>query len=188
MARIREYDPELVLDLAMKTFWKEGYEGTSIRALAKACNLTTRSMYNAYPDKDKFFEATLDHYYQKVLNPILQILESRTGFSALEKFVKILGNGSTSEGCLYFNTSGVRHLVSVSAVRKIDRYLRRLKLVIQAKLEEAKASGSFSGNSDLRSDQIVANVMGFVQSLRAGIAKEKASAALAQVIIDIQNE
>jgi len=188
MARPKEHNPEFVLESAMKAFWADGYEGTSIRDLAKACKLTTRSMYNAYPDKDSFFEAALELYQQIVLNPLIQILELGHGFSAIKAFFEVLEKGSTADGCLFFNTSASRHLVRPLAAKKVDRYIYRLRETLIKKLEEERVARKFSGNSELRADQIVASIMGFVQSLKAGISNKRAGAVLNQLVLDIQNE
>lgn len=185
MSRTREYDPDIVIDAAVNTFWKHGYEGTSVRDLAKSCGLTTRSMYNAYPDKDKFFEAALDRYHTTVLNPVLHLIESGRGLDALKSFVNLLSTAANRNGCLFVNTAMSRHLVSDVASAKVEKYLKHLRKCIQNKLEEARKDGLFNGDSELRATQLVMGALGFSVSLRAGVPQKEAAAAFRQIVADI---
>lgn len=56
------YDPETVLDIAMRQFWEHGYEGTSLSDLTEAMGINRRSLYAAYGSKEGLFEAALSRY------------------------------------------------------------------------------------------------------------------------------
>lgn len=188
MARPRAYDPDAVLNAAVQAFWKCGYEGTSIRDLVDACGLTTRSMYDAFGDKEQFFEAAMDRYHEQVLAPVLQLLGQGRGIAALEKFANLLCEVGTPDGCLYVNTGAERNLVSAAAIKRVERYLKRLRLLIRDKLEQAREDGDFHGDSEGRASQFCVSVNGFMMSLKCGLSREQSSAGLRLLVKDIKRD
>ena len=63
MARPRELDEEIVLDMAVQCFRTQGYEATSIRDLVERTGMTVASLYNAFGDKRSLYQKTLDQIY-----------------------------------------------------------------------------------------------------------------------------
>lgn len=62
MARPRGFDEDIVIESAMLTFWKNGYEATSIGNLEEATGISRISIYNAFGDKFNLFIKALDKY------------------------------------------------------------------------------------------------------------------------------
>lgn len=60
--RPRSFDPDEVLDKAMRVFWKRGFEGASLADLEEATCLTRPSLYAAFGDKESLFAKSLAHY------------------------------------------------------------------------------------------------------------------------------
>ena len=50
------------LDIALKVFWRKGYEGTSIDDLTKAMGINRPSLYCAFGNKEELFRKALDRY------------------------------------------------------------------------------------------------------------------------------
>lgn len=65
MARLREFDIDVVLDAAMCTFWRQGYESTSIADLVAATGLQKGSLYKAFHDKHTLFVQVLHRYLEQ---------------------------------------------------------------------------------------------------------------------------
>ena len=65
MARPREFDEAAALDAAIQRFWSRGYEGTSVRDLAKSMRITGASLYNAFGDKRSLYRRALDCYVEQ---------------------------------------------------------------------------------------------------------------------------
>jgi TetR/AcrR family transcriptional repressor of nem operon len=76
MARHKEFDQEVVLEKAMETFWRYGYEGTSIQALLQAMGINRGSLYDTFGDKRSLFQAAIAHYNQTVIRQALAALEA----------------------------------------------------------------------------------------------------------------
>jgi TetR/AcrR family transcriptional repressor of nem operon len=62
MARPKQFDPDEALDAAMKLFWEQGYEGTSVQELVERTGVHKRSMYYTFGDKHALFVKALSRY------------------------------------------------------------------------------------------------------------------------------
>ncbi|MFY2822688.1 TetR/AcrR family transcriptional regulator [Ruegeria sp. MALMAid1280] len=60
--RPRKFDEDRILDIARDLFWRQGYEGTSIKHLTEATGLTPPSLYAAFGSKEGLFVRALDRY------------------------------------------------------------------------------------------------------------------------------
>lgn len=71
MARPREFDEDAVLDAAIRCFWSQGYEATSVRDLAGSMGLTGASLYNAFGDKRSLFRRALERYLDQGIRKLI---------------------------------------------------------------------------------------------------------------------
>lgn len=107
MARTRNFDEEQVLDKAMRLFWKQGYEATSIQDLVACTGVNRASLYNTFGGKSQLFQVVLDRYRMTVVNPRLKsIRQSIQGRAAIEQFFLDLINDKDNfkYGCLMTNS------------------------------------------------------------------------------------
>ncbi|MBP5858889.1 TetR/AcrR family transcriptional regulator [Marivibrio halodurans] len=62
MPRTKSFDPDRVLDRAMRAFWARGYEATSVEDLVAATGINRASLYGTFGDKHALFLKALEHY------------------------------------------------------------------------------------------------------------------------------
>ncbi|MEV0278793.1 TetR/AcrR family transcriptional regulator [Streptomyces sp. NPDC050610] len=62
VGRPRAFDMETVLEAAMRLFWEQGYEATSLAQLRAATGLSSASLYSAFGSKGGLFEQVVEHY------------------------------------------------------------------------------------------------------------------------------
>ena len=60
MARKKSYDEKDVIEKALSTFWREGYEGTSTRMLEKEMGINQFSIYSSFENKNQNHVLTID--------------------------------------------------------------------------------------------------------------------------------
>jgi AcrR family transcriptional regulator len=60
--RPRSFDRERALDVAMREFWRRGFDAVSIGELTTAMGITPPSLYAAFGDKKTLFREVLDLY------------------------------------------------------------------------------------------------------------------------------
>jgi len=64
VGRPRQFDEDQVLDAAMRTFWANGYEYTSLTDLLAATGLHKGSLYQSFGDKHRLFVTSLKRYLE----------------------------------------------------------------------------------------------------------------------------
>jgi AcrR family transcriptional regulator len=60
--RPREFDRAVALDIAMRLFWRHGYEGTSIARLTAAMGINAPSLYATFGSKEQLYRDALRLY------------------------------------------------------------------------------------------------------------------------------
>lgn len=60
--RPRGFDREAALERAMRLFWRDTYEGTSLADLTAAMGISAPSLYAAFGSKDALFREAVAHY------------------------------------------------------------------------------------------------------------------------------
>lgn len=164
--RPRKSDPEKVLDTVMKTFWKQGYSGTSVNDLAAASGMAKPGLYANFGDKDAIFEKALSKYLNEVTDPLLQVLgqcsrplrDSIGGF--LERVAASAASPAGPKGCLVAlclleSAEMSEHLQDMSRrlnLQRRDAFLKRLQ---SAAREELPAGHDCEALADFFSGQVI---------------------------------
>ncbi|MFG2288676.1 TetR/AcrR family transcriptional regulator [Streptomyces sp. NPDC048595] len=60
--RPRSFDRETALERAVRSFWEQGYEATSIADLTRAMGISAPSLYAAFGDKRALFDEVVTEY------------------------------------------------------------------------------------------------------------------------------
>jgi TetR/AcrR family transcriptional repressor of nem operon len=106
LARTREFDPDLVLAAAQQTFWRKGYEATSLSDLLEATGLARQSLYNAFGDKRALFLATLRRYEENAFRQVSQALEGKSARAAIRRVFENVPDGAARDcGCFLVNAA-----------------------------------------------------------------------------------
>jgi TetR/AcrR family transcriptional regulator, copper-responsive repressor len=101
----RQFDRSKALDVAMELFWRHGYAATSMTMLLEALDLTAPSLYAAFGNKERLFQAAVERYAQtfgaKVMSPLNAPLPAREAIEQM--LLNSAANVSSSKnphGCL----------------------------------------------------------------------------------------
>lgn len=62
IGRPREFEPERVLDLAMRLFWEHGYDGVAISDVTEATGINRRGLYDTFGSKEELFRRAVERY------------------------------------------------------------------------------------------------------------------------------
>lgn len=108
MARSKEFEENIVLDKAMKLFWEQGYEKSSMTELVEHMGIHRRSLYDTFGDKHTLFLKTMDRFRDKVNTAIAgEVKRSKTPVEALHFIFDfmIYGEVDAPSGCLMVNSA-----------------------------------------------------------------------------------
>jgi AcrR family transcriptional regulator len=102
--RPRTFDVDEALDIALKVFWRKGYEGTSIDDLTKAIGINRPSLYCAFGNKEELFRKALDRYAEGPGALYREALGEPTARGVAERLLRgtaeALGDPRNPRGCL----------------------------------------------------------------------------------------
>jgi TetR/AcrR family transcriptional repressor of nem operon len=154
MAGVKQFDRSDVLDRAMALFWRRGYEATSIRDLVAATGISRGSIYATFGDKEGLFFAVLDHYGEKVAEPLMAELGDADPRRAIERmFESIIRRTSDPRiprGCLNTNTSLECPASGDEITRKIAQGFGQQESAIYRVLRHAQAGGLLASTLDAK--------------------------------------
>ncbi|WP_066224932.1 TetR/AcrR family transcriptional regulator [Formosa haliotis] len=108
MARKKQYIEEEVIEKAMRLFWRNGYENTSMQMLEKEMGINKFSIYSSFGSKHGVFLESLKSYKTKVADIFLKFKNASNGSSDIKQFfydsVAIGLLEDNEKGCLVTNT------------------------------------------------------------------------------------
>ncbi|GGE31069.1 TetR family transcriptional regulator [Pullulanibacillus camelliae] len=178
MARNKEYDEGAVLDKAMKLFWEQGYEKTSMADLVEHMGIHRRSIYDAFTDKHTLFLKVMDRFGEKVRADVQAgIKQAETAEGAIEFIFDYILDGEEGmpPGCLFVNS------VVELAIRDADVDLKtrhafiRSEQLIEEVVRRGQESGEFNKqHSAAHFAEYLNNVLtGLRVMIRTSLDKEK---------------
>ncbi len=190
VGRPREFDEEQVLDAAMKAFWANGYEGTSLADLVAVTGLHKGSLYQAFGDKHSLFIQTLKRYLQNIRrqkNRILDEAETPLGGirAVLHGFIDMSEiDADCPQGCM-----AVKMLVEMAPHdSEVQRIMQEHKSGMRASLErrviQAQANGEL--DADKSPAMITSLIMIFMDGLAAQATAGPMNAEQAHALLDGQ--
>ena len=154
MTGVRQFDEGAVLDRAMETFWRRGYEATSIDDLVAATGVKRGSLYNAFGDKEALFLAAFERYRQRVLTPIDDALDDPDALAGIEAMVqtqlRIAADIDGPCGCLVLNTAMETAGRGDRLARRMREEMAKVETRIYQALLRAQGDGALAAGRDLR--------------------------------------
>lgn len=118
--RPSEFNRDAALEVALLAFWRNGYQGTSVKSLSEELGITRSSFYNAYGSQEAIFLEALNQYLDRSPDRAMANETPEGSICALisETFRVIcasLAGDPDAKGCLAVN--------SVSALCNVDQNL-----------------------------------------------------------------
>ncbi|GAA3256453.1 TetR/AcrR family transcriptional regulator [Nonomuraea helvata] len=153
MARQRAFDREVALERALLSFWRHGYEATSVAELTAAMGIRPPSLYAAFGDKRRLFEEAVRRYQETYGAFTARALaEEPTGRAAIERVLREsaaeFASDSHPAGCLII-TAAVNCGPESAEVQELLRGFREAtKAALKARIDEDVAAGRLPADTD----------------------------------------
>jgi len=165
---------QTALERAMKLFWRQGYEGTSLSDLTRELGITRASLYAAFESKEALFLKALDLYEARAGYREAALTAPTASVYAralLEGAADLHGDKKNPPGCL-----GVQGALACAPQSEEIRteLIRRRKVgesIIRERLKRFKAAG------DLPPDADAADLARFLSIVIYGITVQAAGGA-----------
>ncbi|KOG61472.1 TetR/AcrR family transcriptional regulator [Streptomyces varsoviensis] len=187
VGRPRAFDMENVLEAAMRLFWEQGYEATSLTQLRAATGLSSASLYGTFGSKEGLFERVVEHYTKGpggvtdiVADESLAPREAIAGL--LHGSIDMQADSDHPVGCLIAlsgttrapgeDQAGVR--AAVASRRETDR------VRVKACVERGIAAGELDADTDVdgMTAMIHTFLLGLSTQLRDGVPAATLHAAV----------
>lgn len=152
MPRKKEFDPDKALAKAMTTFWRLGYENTSLDLLLREMGIAKQSLYDTFGDKRGLYMKALA-YYRRKTNDDLRRMFSTTR-PAKEAFAKILfslssqSNERHEQGCLLLSANLERDTRDAALAEFLRDNQAEVEEIFGDALLRAKKTGELSRDTD----------------------------------------
>ncbi len=187
------FDRETVLAAARDTFWKHGYDGSSIADLTVAMGITPQSLYAAFGSKAELYRETLDQYRRMPRpepgNPFQDELDTVTAFERfLTNSAKIFTAPEHPKGCMISTAvlncaeenEPVAHHVASMRLQALD--------IFTARIERGIAEGDLRPEANPRSLArfLGAIVQGMSVQARDGATTEELLALLSHGLSELR--
>ena len=174
--RPRCFDAERALDAALATFWKNGYEGTSLDDLTAAMGINRPSLYAAFGNKERLFARAVDRYIARATARVGEVLAAPTARVAVERYLREVVVGScdsapAGRGCLLVGAA----LTCSSAAEGVRQHLVARRADNERLLRERLERGLAEG--DLPRDANAADLARFVTTIMQGLSVHAAAGA-----------
>ena len=153
MARPREFDEERALDQAMRLFWTQGYQGTSLHDLLQTMGISKSSFYETFGSKRDLFMRSLEHFDEtQSLNAVANLDADVPVKTILaEMFAMIIDRAvNQKRGCM-FGKSAVELSHRDPVVRKrAAAGIRSVEDTLHKVVVRGKKSGELSKHCEAR--------------------------------------
>ncbi len=156
MARKKEFDKDEVLAKAMMTFWRYGYEGTSMQNLVESMGINRGSLYDTFGDKRSLFLEAIAYYQNTVIKQMLAALKAED--ASKQTIVNLFQNLVTKAveqnhyfGCLITNTAIELCPHDAQTQRRVDTNFHNVTNAFKQALSKAQAKGEIAKDCNITS-------------------------------------
>ena len=155
MPRLKEFEPDVALDSAMRLFWEKGYEATTMQDLVDRMGINRFSVYSTFGNKHELFLKALDRYRDRVLTSgVFAPLEQGKGPQSIREYfqgaTEILASPEGWRGCLMTNSFVEMAPHDQQTATKINAHLNRMENIFYKALISPKRSGPNRGKTNVR--------------------------------------
>ena len=146
--RPKHFDRDEALNSALRVFYENGYEATSVAQLGEAMNMKPPSLYNAFGDKEKLFIEVLEHYHRPYRESVSQIFSraqtTQETIRQLMEMAKTMHGSNNAIGCLVANSTVNVGTVDSPIAEKIKSLHETTEKMIAQRLREGQKKGDIS--------------------------------------------
>ena len=151
--RPRTFDRARALDLAMRLFWRQGFETTSISDLTAELGINPPSLYAAFGDKEQLFREAAQRYQEEADRAAMAVYQAApTARAAVLKLLAAATLGLTRpgqpNGCMLVTAAGSCSAASPALQAELGQLRAVSRRRMQARLKRAIGEGELPAGTD----------------------------------------
>lgn len=188
--RPRAYDPDLVLEKALRVFWEKGFAATSLDDLVEATGVNRPSLYAGFGDKEALYLKSMQRYRRRISEQLDTVLSCNgTGDSLpviVRRYFDIMigtytGQSEHPLGCAFMCTALNEAPQHESILEMLQNTIEEFDVRFERFFTDAQTYGCLSGNHD---PKVLAQMIGGITANLGVRARAGASAAELRAIAD----
>ncbi len=152
--RPRAFDSEAALEKAMRVFWRQGYEGTSLSDLTEAMGINRPSLYATYGNKEALFLKVLERYESGPAAYVAEALAAPTARDCVEMLMRgaidVVSGPGKPGGCLMVKAGTASGADAASVRREMTRRRNAEIAIVRKRFDRAHAEGELPAACDVR--------------------------------------
>ncbi len=152
MSGRKQFNEDQALEAAMRAFWENGYEATSLSDLEGATGLNKSSLYNAFESKEALFVRCLERYAERVAKPLAWELKKPefraaiTGF--FDRLISRFDDPGAPPGCLATMAAMELGQSAGMSAGLVCANLEAQRDAFEARCRQAVADGELAADTD----------------------------------------
>ncbi|TKH44660.1 TetR family transcriptional regulator [Paenibacillus terrae] len=152
MARSKEFEVNEVLDKAIRLFWAQGYEKTSMQELVNFMGIHRRSIYDTFGDKHALFMKALERYETKQTSKMKCLVERQKPVKDLirEMFESTLRNEGEPLGCFLVNSGVELGVLDPEVASLVQKSYTQTEELLATLILEGQQTGEIKANFEPR--------------------------------------
>jgi TetR/AcrR family transcriptional regulator, copper-responsive repressor len=189
VGRPRIFDVQAAIRTAQAIFWRNGYEATSLAALAEAIGVHKPSLYAAYGDKRALYLQAYDAYQRDAAMLVASALSAPRLRDALTTFFASdldLFTGETGVGCFMLTTALPLAGTDPEIADRVRAALAGLRSAVVERLKIAETQGEMAAQMQIETaaDLFLSTHIALANRARSGEVRETLQES-AQRLIDV---
>jgi len=161
------FDRDEALEQAMLTFWRYGYETSSINDLTAAMGISAPSLYTAYGDKKQLFLEAMRLYAGSPYDMERALSEAPTARQAAQRMLVAAAEAFTGtltpRGCLLASATASGSHASAEVQRAVAQVRHEIKSRLRDRIDLDVSKGLLP--PDTSSDSLAGLVIAVIQGL-----------------------
>ncbi|WP_141575508.1 TetR/AcrR family transcriptional regulator [Actinomadura sp. WMMA1423] len=186
MPDVRHFDPDAVLDQAVRLFWRRGAAATGIAEVVSETGISRSSLYGTFGGKRELYLAALRRYVDRHSRPVFDRLAADgRGLPGIAAFFDGLVTARCSGeharwGCMVSNAHAAQEAGDADEREVLDAHHEALCAALRAALLAARDRGQLRGDLDLPSTARMLALLAYGVNVRsrAGADPGELSAAV----------
>lgn len=172
------FDRQQALEQAMLTFWRHGYETSSISDLTAAMGISAPSLYTAYGDKKQLFLEAMQLYAGAPYDMEQAMAEAPTARAAAQRMLVAAAAAFTGErtprGCLLASATASGSSASADVQAAVAEVRRGICARLKDRIERDIRQGLLPAQTDGQSlaTLVIALIQGMSVLARDGVARQ----------------